>query len=143
MHPITLTFFTPKLGKPLFRPLIAFRVPAGFPSPADDHLEARIDLNEHLIRHPTATFFARVSGDSMTGAGILDGDMLIIDRAADIPNNCIVVARIEDRFTLKRIKKAGKRIFLVPENELFPPIELTEESDCEIWGRVVGITRKY
>src|SRR5262245_48312613 len=140
---VTLSFFTPKLGKPFPRPLVAFRIPAGFPSPADDYLEGRIDLNEFLIRHPAATFYARVSGDSMTGAGILDGDILVIDRSADITNGCIVVARIDDQFTLKRIQKNGERVFLMPENDRFPAIELTEESDCEIWGRVVGSVRKY
>ena len=143
MLAVTLSFFSPRQGRPFRRPLATYRVSAGFPSPADDHLDDRIDLNEHLIRHPAATFFARVSGDSMIGAGIFDGDLLVIDRAAEITNRCIVVARIGDQFTLKRIRKDGRRIFLVPENAFFPTIELTEESDCEIWGRVVGSVRKF
>jgi DNA polymerase V len=75
MPPVTLKFHTPSFATPLERPLLAWPVKAGFPSPADDYLEGRIDLNQHLIRHPAATFFVRVSGDSMTGAGIYDGDL--------------------------------------------------------------------
>src|SRR5262245_39199254 len=142
-HALTLTFLTPHLGPALHRPLLAFRVAAGFPSPADDYLEGRIDLNEHLIRHPAATFFVRVSGDSMTGAGIHDGDLLIVDRAAEVVSGCIVVARVHDEFTLKRIRKEGRRVFLVPENAQYPPIEVTEGSDFEIWGRVTGSVREY
>ena len=109
MHLVTLTFLTPTIGQPLHRPLLSFPVAAGFPSPADDYIEGRIDLNEHLIRHPAATFFVRVSGDSMTGAGIHDGDLLIVDRAAEVQNGCIVVARINDEFTLKRIRPSAWR----------------------------------
>jgi len=139
----TLTFFTPSFATPLARPLLAFRVAAGFPSPADDYMEGRIDLNQHLIRHPAATFFVRVSGDSMTGAGIQNGDLLIVDRAAECTNGCIVVARIHDEFTLKRVRKEGHRVFLMPENKNYPPIEVTEGSDFEVWGRVTGSVREY
>lgn len=143
MQPVSLTFLTPAIGQTLHRPLLSFPVAAGFPSPADDYIEGRIDLNEHLIRHPAATFFVRVSGDSMSGAGIHDGDLLIVDRAAEVQNGCIVVARIADEFTLKRIRKAGTRVFLMPENERFSPIEIVEGSDFEIWGRVVGSIREF
>ena len=143
MHAATLTFLTAKIGPPIHRPLVSFSVAAGFPSPADDYIEGRIDLNEHLIRHPAATFFVRVSGDSMSGAGIQDGDLLIVDRAAEVQNNCIVVARIDDAFTLKRIRTKGRRVFLMPENEAFQPIEIVEGSDFEIWGRVVGSIREH
>ena len=124
-------------------PLLADRVAAGFPSPAEDHLEGPIDLNRHLIRHPAATFFVRVSGHSMTGAGIQDGDLLIVDRAAEVTSGCIVVARIRDEFTLKRIRRLGNRVFLVPENDKYPMIEVTEGSDFEVWGRVTGSVREY
>lgn len=143
MTPLSLTFITPRFGTPLARPLLAFPVSAGFPSPADDYMEGRIDLNEHLIKHPAATFFVRVSGDSMTGAGIQDGDVLIVDRAAECVNNCIVVARIHDEFTLKRFRKEGGRVFLLPENDRYQPIEITEGSDFEIWGRVTGSVRQF
>jgi DNA polymerase V len=143
MHPITLTFLTPSVGQPLLLPLLSFQVAAGFPSPAGDYIEERIDLNEHFIRHPAATFFVRVAGDSMNGAGINCGDVLIVDRAAEVQNGCIVVARINDEFTLKRIRKKGSQVFLVPENEQFQAIEVIEGSDFEVWGRVVGSVRKY
>jgi DNA polymerase V len=143
MRPVTLRFHTPSTATALKRPLLAWPVKAGFPSPADDYLEARIDLNDQLIRHPAATFFVRVSGDSMTGAGIQDGDLLIVDRAAEVTSGCIFVARVHDEFTLKRIRKDGARLFLMPENDRYPAIEVTESNDFEIWGRVTGSVREY
>ena len=143
MQQATLEFITPGFATILERPVMAFPVSAGFPSPADDYIESRIDLNQHLIRHPAATFFVRVSGDSMTGAGIQNGDLLIVDRAAECVSGCIVVARLENEFTLKRVRKESNRVFLVPENHLYPTIEITEGSDFEIWGRVVGSVREY
>jgi DNA polymerase V len=139
----TLKILPPSFELKLDLPLASFRVSAGFPSPADDYLEGRLDLNEYFIRHPTATFYVRVSGDSMRGAGIFDGDLLIVDRAVPCTDGCIVVARLADEFTLKRILTKGNRVFLRPENEDFQPIEVTEDSDCEIWGRVVGSVRRY
>jgi DNA polymerase V len=139
----TLKIFPPSFELKLDLPLASFRVSAGFPSPADDYLEGRLDLNEYCIRHPAATFYVRVSGDSMRGAGIFDGDLLIVDRAVPCTDGCIVVARLADEFTLKRILTKGNRVFLRPENEDFQPIEVTEDSDCEIWGRVVGSVRRY
>ena len=79
----------------------------------------------------------------MTGAGIQDGDLLIVDRAAEVTSGCIVVARIRDEFTLKRIRRLGNRVFLVPENDKYPMIEVTEGSDFEVWGRVTGSVREY
>jgi DNA polymerase V len=114
---IALTFLAPSFATPLKRPLLAWPVKAGLPSPADDYLEVRIDLNQHLIRHPAVTFFVRVSGDSMTGAGIQDGDLLIVDRAAEVTSGCIVVARIHDEFALKRVRKESRRVLLLPEND--------------------------
>ena len=143
MHPVVLTFITPSYATAISRPLLAARVAAGFPSPADDYLERRIDLNEHLIRHPAATFFVRVAGDSMKGAGIFDGDLLIVDRAAEVTSGCIVVARVHDEFTMKRVRKVGGRVFLDPENENYQPIEVTEGSDFEVWGRVTGSVREF
>lgn len=143
MQSVSLTFITPALDSTIYRPLLAFPVSAGFPSPADDYLEARINLNEELIRNPAATFFVRVSGDSMTGAGIHDGDLLIVDRSAECVNGCIVVARVHDEFTLKRIRKEGCRVWLMPENPAYRPLEVEEGTDFEIWGRVTGSVRAY
>jgi len=97
-------------------PLFLSSVKAGFPSPADDFVETRLDLNEYLIDHPEATFFVRVSGDSMIRAGIHTGDILIVDRSLEPKNNDIVIAIIDGEFTVKRLKKYGDRVFLVPEN---------------------------
>lgn len=140
--PAALVFITPDYASAVPLPLAAFRVSAGFPSPANDYLEGPIDLNQHLIRHPAATFFVRVSGDSMVGAGIHDGDLLIVDRAVECVDGCIVVARVHEEFTLKRLRKRENRIFLIPENDRYAPIEVTEGSDFEVWGRVTGSVRQ-
>ena len=139
----TVELFKPGFAPPLPLPVMACRVSAGFPSPADDYLESRIDINELLIQNPPATFIGKVSGPSMQGAGIHDGDYIVVNRAAEWADGAIVVARVHDEFTLKRIRKIGSRVFLVPENESFQPIEVTEDSDCEIWGRVTGSFRRY
>ncbi len=139
----TLTILPASFQAALAIPLASFTVSAGFPSPADDYLEGNLDLNEHLVRHPAATFYVRVSGDSMRGAGISSGDLLIVDRAAPCNDGCVVVARLGDEFTIKRIIKKGNRTFLQPENENFDPIEVTEDADCEIWGRVVYAIHRY
>ena len=140
---IQLTFYTPDIGKALSLPLLACRVAAGFPSPADDYLENRIDLNELLIQNPPATFIAKVTGESMRDVGIHDGDYVVVNRAAEWSDGSIVVAIIHQEFTLKRIRRTGSRVFLVPENTDFPAIEVTEESDCEVWGCVTGSFRNY
>jgi DNA polymerase V len=140
---MTLTFLPASFEIRLDIPLASFCISAGFPSPADDYLEEGLDLNEYFIRHPAATFYVRVAGDSMRGAGIFDGDVVIVDRAVECTDGSIVVARLGDEFTLKRIAKKGNRVYLQAENENYQPIEVTEESDCEIWGRVVGSVRRY
>lgn len=126
------------------RPLIAMRVPAGFPSPAVDYIEGRIDLNRDLVRHPVATFYIRVTGDSMMGAGIEAGDLLIVDRAAETCDGDIIVARVGSEMTVKRlaIEKDG-RIFLCSANEDYQPIEITDETDFEVWGRVMYSIQKH
>ena len=93
--------------RPLALPLLGSRAVAGFPSPADDHLERRLDLNEHLIRHPSSTFFLRVDGDSMSGAGILTGDLIVVDKALSPRAGAIVVAEVGDEFTVKRLERDG------------------------------------
>ena len=138
-----LTFFTPGASEAIYLPLLGYRVAAGFPSPADDYLENRIDLNELLIQNPPATFVARVNGVSMKDAGIHDGDYVVVNRAATWADGSIVVAIIRQEFTLKRIRRVGSRIYLVPENASFPAIEVTEDSDCEVWGCVTGSFRRY
>ncbi len=124
-------------------PLFSNSVAAGFPSPADDHLEGRLDLNEHLIKHPTATFFLRVSGDSMIGAGIHDNDILVIDRSVEPHHGKIVIAVVDGEFTVKRLIRKNGRVLLMPENEAYAPIEITDEHDLLIWGVVTGLTRQF
>ncbi len=119
--------------------LFATPVSAGFPSPADDFLEKNLDLNSHLVEHPAATFFVRVQGDSMINAGIRSGDILIVDRSVESTNNKIVIALIDGEFTVKRLKKNGKNIWLMPENPRYRPMAMTPDMEFEIWGVVTYI----
>jgi DNA polymerase V len=112
---------------------------AGFPSPAEDYIDKRLDLNEHLIKHPAATFFVRVEGHSMINAGIHHGDTLIVDRALEPADKKIVIAVVNGELTVKRIKKTGGRLYLVPENDAFRPLEISEEADFQIWGVVTCV----
>jgi DNA polymerase V len=120
-------------------PLYSSSVQAGFPSPADDHLEKKLDLNEHLIDHPAATFFVKVSGESMKGAGINDGDLLIVDRSLEVRDKSIIVAVVNGDFTVKRLIKKKGKVLLKPENKAYPVIEITEESEFEVWGVVTNV----
>ena len=120
-------------------PLYLSRVKAGFPSPADDFLDKRLDLNEHLIKHPSSTFFVKVKGDSMVGAGIHSNDILIVDRSIEPKDKRIVVAILNGEFTVKRVQKRNNKLFLVSENTDYPPIEITSGMDFEIWGVVLHV----
>jgi DNA polymerase V len=120
-----------------------WRVPAGFPSPAEDYVEGRIDLNRDLIKHPLTTFYIRVDGDSMVGAGILPGSLLVVDRGVRAVEGDIVVARLDDELCVKRLSLEGDRIRLLPENESYQPIEVTEEVDFEVWGRVMYSIQRH
>lgn len=120
-------------------PYYVSRISAGFPSPADDFIERRLDLNEYLVKKPAATFFVQVEGDSMVEANICSGDILVVDRSKDEKNGKIVVAMLDGEFTVKRFKKEGDRAYLVPENDKFKSIEIEESSDFEIWGIVTFV----
>ena len=120
-------------------PLVSASVEAGFPSPADDHLERGIDLNEELIRNPAATFLVRVKGESMRDAGIHTGDTLIVDKSVIPADRQIVVAMIDGEFTVKRFRKHGGKIILEAENPSFQPIEIGENQEVTIWGAVTYI----
>jgi DNA polymerase V len=120
-------------------PLVSASVEAGFPSPADDHLERGIDLNEELIRNPAATFLVRVKGESMRDAGIHTGDTLIVDKSVTPYDRQIVVAMIDGEFTVKRFRKRNGKIFLEAENPAFDPIEVGEDQELTIWGSVTYI----
>jgi len=116
--------------------LFTHPVSAGFPSPAEDVIEKKLDLNDLLITHPTATFFVRVQGESMIGAGILEGDILVVNRALTPTEGKIVIAIVHGEFTVKRISFKDNHLLLLPENPQFQPIIINEESDCTIWGVV-------
>jgi len=120
-------------------PLVSASVEAGFPSPADDHLERGIDLNEELISHPAASFLLRVNGESMRDANIHTGDVLIVDKSLVPVDRKIVVAMIDGNFTVKRFRKRGDRVFLEAENPEFNPIEVTDGQELTIFGVVTYI----
>jgi DNA polymerase V len=126
----------PSVSGTLELPFSIARVPAGFPSPAEDYLENSLDIAKYLVKRPKATFFMRVAGDSMVGAGIHDGDMIVIDRAETVRDGSIVVARLNEEFIVKRFHLIDGRPWLYPANEAYEPIEVTEDIEFEIWGRV-------
>ena len=124
------------LKQPL--PLYASRVPAGFPSPADDYVDQRLDLND-LIERPAATFFVTVTGDSMTGASIHHGDLLVVDRSLEPSDGKIVIAAVNGELTVKRLALKNGEAWLMPENPAYPPLRITEGLDCVIWGVVTRV----
>jgi len=137
-----LSFLIPKKENKLGQWLIDQGISAGFPSPADDFKEVRISLDKELVKNEEATFYARVSGDSMQGAGLENGDLLIIDRSIEPSNNKIAVCFIDGEFTVKRIKIESKKLYLIPENKKYSPIEINEENELIIWGIVTYVIKK-
>lgn len=120
-------------------PLFCTRISAGFPSPADDYIENSLDLNQYLVKHPAATFFVRVTGDSMTGAGINSGDILIVDRSLTAVSGSIIVAIFNGEFTVKKLVRLGSAVYLFPENPAYEPIAVTDGSEFEVWGVVMHV----
>lgn len=117
--------------------LLARPVPAGFPSPADDYVEARISLDEHLVRHREATFFLRVDGDSMRNLGIFDGDLLVVDRALVPVNGSVVIAVVDGAFTVKQLyRTAGGGAILKAANPAYADIAVSADSELVVWGVV-------
>jgi len=123
-------------------PLYASRVPAGFPSPADDYVDQRLNLND-LVERPAATFFVKVTGDSMTGASIQDGDLLVVDRSLPPTDGKIVIAGVNGELTVKRLSLKGNEVWLMPENSAYPPLQLKEGLDCVIWGVVTRVIHSF
>lgn len=123
-------------------PLFLSHVSAGFPSPADDYIEKQLDINDLVIKHPAATFFVRVSGDSMRGAGIHSGDILVVDKALEPVNGKIIVAILDGEFTVKRIVFDGSGITLLPENASYLPIKVQPESEFQVWGVVTYVIHR-
>lgn len=137
-----ITLYTPKQEKELLVLYTESLIKAGFPSPAEDHTDLKLDLNKELIKNPSATFFARVSGESMIGDGVGDGDILVVDRSVEPADGQIAVCFLDGEFTLKRVRINGKAIILVPANPSYKQIEVTADNDFSIWGVVRYIIKK-
>tara|TARA_R110002167_G_scaffold211746_2_gene416355 strand:- start:1297 stop:1737 length:441 start_codon:yes stop_codon:yes gene_type:complete len=137
-----LTFFTPEI---LMDPGAIFfdaGISAGFPSPAEDFKQERISLDNMLVKNKLSTFYARVSGQSMIGAGLDDNDLLVIDRSLEPEHNKIAVCFLDGEFTVKRLKVEPDGVWLQPENPNYKPIKITEENDFIIWGIVTNVIKK-
>tara|TARA_B100002052_G_scaffold168725_1_gene153570 strand:- start:642 stop:1079 length:438 start_codon:yes stop_codon:yes gene_type:complete len=130
-------------GPTLTLDLYSNPVSAGFPSPAEDHLDSSLDLNEYLIKHPSATFYIYAKGHSMNDVGIYDGDVMIVDRALEAKSKDIIIAVINGEFTVKRIYIKNNSIYLVPENKTFKSILVEDDMDFQIWGVVTHTIHSF
>ena len=128
--------FQAEVGSEVPLPLYTDKVPAGFPSPAEDYIDSHLDLNRHIIQNPAATYFVRVSGDSMEGAGIFSGDLLVVDRSLQPGDKDIVVAAVDGELLVKRLEKCRGQVRLLSENPSYPPINLADGQDLVVWGVV-------
>ena len=137
-----LDFFTPDFTTQLELPLAGTAIAAGFPSPAEEYLDLALDLNKELIKHPAATFYARVKGDSMVDAGIQDGDLLVIDKALEPKEGTVAVCYLDGEFTVKRLTVQEEGVYLMPANAEFKPIRITEENEFLVWGIVAYVIHK-
>lgn len=130
-------------GPTLTLDLYSNPVSAGFPSPAEDHLDSSLDLNEYLIKHPSATFYIYAKGHSMNDIGIYDGDVMIVDRALEAKSKDIIIAVINGEFTVKRIYIKNNSIYLIPENKTFKSILVEDDMDFQIWGVVTHTIHSF
>jgi len=137
-----LTFYVPDQGADTALPLISHNVSAGFPSPALDFMEYKIDLNQHLTRNALSTFYIKVAGSSMTNAGIDDGDLLVIDRSIEPADGRIAICLIDGEFTVKRLKLEVDCLYLMPENTAYQPIKVTEDNQLIIWAIVTYVVKR-
>ncbi|NOQ24153.1 MAG: translesion error-prone DNA polymerase V autoproteolytic subunit [Bacteroidales bacterium] len=135
--------FVPDTSSKIDLPFLKSLIPAGFPSPADDYMEMSLDLNEKLIRNPSSTFFAQISGSSMINAGICDGDIVIVDKSLQPKNDSILVCIVDGEFTLKKFKKIDEETaYLMPDNPEFDPIKISKHNNFMIWGVVTYTIHK-
>ncbi|MGY0391409.1 LexA family protein [Bizionia sp. KMM 8389] len=137
-----LTFFTPDLSENLGAVFLDTGISAGFPSPAEDFKEERLSLDSMLVKNKMATFYARVSGQSMIDAGLDDNDLLVIDRSLEPAHNRIAVCFLDGEFTVKRLRVEPDGVWLQPENAKYNPIKVTEENEFIIWGIVTNVIKK-
>lgn len=142
MVPKKLTFFHPDQNQQKSLHLALGGISAGFPSPANDFKELRISIDQEVVRNEEATFYARVSGESMQGAGLDDGDLLVIDRSIEPQHDKIAICYIDGEFTVKRLKVVSDGVFLMPENPRYRPIKVIEENELIIWGIVTYVVKK-
>jgi len=131
--------YRPVLKTKIALPLFTCPVSAGFPSPAEDYVEGKLDLNQYLIKHPVATFFVRVTGDSMIGSGIHSGDLLIVDRSLEAKNNKVIIAVVDGELLVKRLRIQKKQIMLVADNPEYPTLVIQGEMNFEVWGVVTNV----
>ncbi len=136
-----IDFYKSDVSSSIELPYVDEGIAAGFPSPAQDYMDLTLDLNKALIKHPSATFYGRVKGDSMLDAGIEDGDILVIDRSIDFQDGMTAVCFIDGEFTVKRLKIEKDKIWLMPANEKYNPIEVTPENEFMIWGIVTFVIK--
>jgi len=139
----TIDFYSAETDIHVDLPLFDQGISAGFPSPAQDFLDMSIDLNKELIKNPSATFYARVKGDSMKDSGIRDGDLLIIDKSIEPKNGQIAVCFIDGEFTVKTLKMEKDCLWLVPSNENYKPIKVTPDNDFIVWGIVIHVIKSF
>jgi len=139
----TLDLYSALTDTELSLPLASGKISAGFPSPASDFVDVAIDLNKHLIKHPSTTFFGRVRGQSMQDAGISDGDLLVIDKSLEPEDGKIAVCFIDGEFTVKRIKLEKDGCYLMPANEAFKPIHVTADNEFLLWGIVTHVIKSF
>ncbi len=139
---MSISIYYPNQTAELALPNVGNQIVAGFPSPAEDYLEAMLDLNQALIKNPSATFYGRAKGGSMKDAGVDNGDLLVIDKSLVYRNNALAVCHLNGEFTLKRIKVEGDTIILMPANPDYQPIVVKEDADFAVWGIVTYIIKK-
>lgn len=137
-----LEFYAPDVSTPLEIVLAQVGISAGFPSPADDFKEYKISLDKTLVRNKEATFYAKVSGQSMVGAGLDDGDLLVVDKSLEPQHNNIAVCFIDGEFTVKRLHVNKGEVYLLPSNPAYKPIKVTSDNDFQIWGIVTHVIKK-
>ena len=140
---IVVDTFTTYISNTAKAPLFASRPAAGFPAPADDLVERALDINDLVVKNPASTFFVRVEGDSMEGAGIFSGDVLVVDKAVEPKDGKIVVAAVYGELVVKRLRRVNGKFVLDSENDSYEPISVNDNDDCFIWGVVVGSVRKF
>ncbi|MCB0446101.1 MAG: translesion error-prone DNA polymerase V autoproteolytic subunit [Gelidibacter sp.] len=148
---MSLKFFTPKNALEFYTPdesqsldivLAQTGISAGFPSPADDFRDNKISLDRALVKNKEATFYAKVSGQSMIGAGLDDGDLLVVDKSLEPQHNKIAVCFIDGEFTVKRLQVNKEGVYLLPANPAYEPIQVTEDNTFQIWGIVTHVIKK-